>query len=658
MTAQTVANHAQNSAQNETSLIKKQRVLALDGIRGLAIIAVVLYHLRPAILRGGFIGVTVFFVLSGFLITRSVMRSIAEGNFSYSRYLRKRISRLWGPVFITITFSALIVYLFSPSLLPKLQSDVLPAATFMSNWSYIFRQVPYFAAAGLPSPLTHLWFLGVLAQFYLVWPLILLLLNKVKRYSPQIIFAAALLSTILLAIYRLAAADTTRAYYGLDGRLAELLVGALAAVVYPRLLEQTNSSSELAGSSKLASRVEKWIFNSKIAGLPALFLLLLLAYFTDGQSAVFYVGGFLATAVITAFLICAAHARNAFVNLALESRILRYIGLRSFAIYLVHYPLLLILNPATRTVTATWWQQLIQLAIVGVCGEIFYRLVEHPSGSFITTIFTLNTKINRAGREKVGISHKIYAVLLLVSVLGATVLAFAPLNWQQVANARAQALRPELTQTAPPAPGPASNQNSSPTESSKEQAPGGTPAAKLTPVAKKVPANLDTSSWKLDSATGTCSANALIIGDSVTLGATPALQALLPQAVIDGAVSRQFTQGAEIFSNHQPTGSKPPVAIFALGSNGLIRSESQVQSLVDTMGGGPVYFITNRTPYPLQDANNEILNRYAQNHPNVGIIDWWALTEGHSEYVVDDGTHTTPQGAAAFAELIKQALCG
>lgn len=147
---------------------RSQRIAALDGLRALAIVGVVLYHLRPSRLTGGFLGVPLFFTLSGYLATKSIMRATARDGFSYPRYIARRITRLMPPILVTIALTAVATYIAAPSLLPKVQQDALPSALFLSNWFYIFRNVSYFAAAGLPSPLTHLWFCGVQMQFYLV----------------------------------------------------------------------------------------------------------------------------------------------------------------------------------------------------------------------------------------------------------------------------------------------------------------------------------------------------------------------------------------------------------------------------------------------------------------------------------------------------------
>ena len=178
------------------------------------------------------------------------------------------------------------------------------------------------------------------------------------------------------------------------------------------------------------------------------------------------------------------------------------------------------------------------------------------------------------------------------------------------------------------------------------------------PVAEKVPDNLPWRDWSFDESTGACDARVLIIGDSVTEGASGTLRAMLPEATVDGQVSRQLYTGPEVYAGHEADGTDGDAVVVALGGNSLIRDESQVQDVIDMVGGKPLYFVTIRSPYPLQDINNEILRRYASQNANVGIIDWCGASEGHSEYLVDDGVHLTDAGCQAFAQLIRQALCG
>ncbi|MGJ9530017.1 acyltransferase family protein [Actinotignum sp. GS-2025a] len=647
------------------------RIRALDGIRALAIIAVVLYHMRPALLTGGFVGVTVFFVLSGFLITRSVLRELSrERRFSYRRYLRRRLLRLWPPVLVTIAGAALLSYLIAPSLLPKVQADALPAALFASNWVYIFREVPYFAASGLPSPLTHLWYLGVLAQFYLVWPFILLALRRVRYSTLRIVAGLALASALLMAVLFFAGPDSTRAYYGLDTRAAELLIGALAALVSPyvaSLWPRADSTTTPQPPTHSATAA----FALRVGTGAALLALLALAVWADGESALTYAGGLTTTALLTALIVLTVHNPRLGLSRVLASAPLAYLGSRSFSLYLVHYPLLLLMNPATRTAEISGAAKIGQLLVVGLVAELFYRCVEQPSArlaragwraglrSWWTGLRAWRSDIRawrtgprswRTWRSLVSkhhLSDTIFAVLSAVSLLLVALLAFAPIPWQRLADSRAVALRPELAAPAPAISAPATP-TPTPTPSSSA----------LQPIATQVPANLDTSAWAKDPATGVCSANAVMIGDSVTLGATEALKEVLPNSVVDGKVSRQFAAGAEVFAQRQALGEKPRVLIYALGSNGLIGSEADIQKLVDAAQGLPVYFVTNRSPLEAQNPNNELLKSYAASHPNVGIIDWWAATEGHEEFLRDDGIHLTPTGQQHFATLIQQALCG
>ena len=612
------------------------RITAIDGLRAVAIVGVVLYHLRPALLPGGFLGVTVFFVLTGFLTTRSVLGALGrgEGMAFYPRYLAQRIKRLLPPVLATILFAAVLTYLVSPSLLPKVQADVLPSALFFSNWSYIFRKVSYFAAAGLPSPLTHLWFLGVTMQFYLVCPLVLLVLTRVCPRRTHAIASLAVLavaSTLAMALMYDPAGDTARVYYGTDTRASELLVGAMLALGAP-----------LVGAflKRVTRQTAPWVFNL----VAALCLLALGAglFFVDGGAPWLYRGGYLLVAMLTAICLACSMVPGSAMGRVLAAPPLAYLGSRSFSLYLMHYPLFIFMNPATRTTAVSWWEQALQLVVALAAAEVFYRLVERPfSGA-------RHVESPRTGSRNPGIAP---FVLPALGAAAAAALAFAPLDWSALAQARAEALRPELTtQAGQEAAGGQQTANISDSSSAAEHSDG--------PVAEKVPKNLDASGWTYDEASGTCNANALIIGDSVTEGAASVLQRMLPNAYVDGQVSRQLAAGAEVYAQDVAAGHDGGVVVVALGGNSLIRDTSQVQAMIDAVGGKPLYFVTIRSPYPLQDANNQILRDFAEKNDDVGIIDWKGASEGHSEYLVDDGVHLTEAGQEAFAALIRKALCG
>ena len=230
-----------SSKQSEEARFSSERVQTattylsgVNGLRALGIVAVILYHLRPSSpAQGGFIGVTLFFVISGFLVTRSLVRELdSQREISVGRFLLRRLMRLWPSMLVVTAFSALASFFFSPTLLVKMHEDAIPALAFFSNWFYIFRDVPYFAQAGLPSPLTHLWFVGVIMQFYLLAPVIVLLLHEFfqsRRNAAIAVLVFAVLSAAEMGFLYSPGMDSARVYYGLDTRLAELLVGVALA---------------------------------------------------------------------------------------------------------------------------------------------------------------------------------------------------------------------------------------------------------------------------------------------------------------------------------------------------------------------------------------------------------------------------------------------
>lgn len=628
------------------------RIKALDGLRALAIIGVVAYHTRPALMRGGFLGVTVFFVVSGFLITRSVetLHTTKEG-FHYWRYLWKKIKRLAFPVFSLIAVLPPVLYCFAPSLARKFVADALPSITFVSNVTYIVRHVSYFDATGLPSVLTHLWFASLLMQFYLLWPLILMLMHRFgmsKKAKTGLTAILFLISSLLMVGFSFSPGGLSRAYYGLDTRLSELLVGAFVALVQSEGRMSSLRTVEQDGT--LRSQVSGLLWG--LAGFSLIAALVLLFLSADGNSRFLYRGGFQCVAITGGLLLVILEDEENFCSRLLGSRIFVHFGSISFSLYLLHYPLLAIMNPATRTSPLKWWGWLVQFVIIWLVAELWHTFVERPRFS---------------GDNTVPVKLSIRSVTKVLTVLGVVVALTCTVAPKQVArpyeerNARFRheqhyAVELMLGNTSD-----VRRRHAPYLERHTVPQPSVNLPQRLVPHALKVPKNLSTHGWTYTEASGVCTADPLIISDSVEMGAQDFVQSHIPAAIQDGQVGRPMSAGPGVFAQHAASGQPSSVVIFALGTNGPINDTSQLEQLVQSTHGSPIYLTTIRVPREWQDQNNSMIRQVASRHRNVGILDWYDASEGHPEYFYDDGTHLTPGeggGREAYGLLIRQGLCG
>ncbi|MBF9308431.1 acyltransferase family protein [Bifidobacteriaceae bacterium NR044] len=785
-----------NTVSEVKNQIESKRNPAIDGLRALAIIGIVCFHMRPSTLSGGFLGVTLFLVLAGYFCTHSILRYLdsqksaetssstsanTNGNISsnansieksktktgefkrlitcYFNYIWHRLKRIWPPTLGIIGVSAPIMWLFSPSLLPKLQADAFSGAGFFSNIMYVARKLSYFEQTGLPSPIKHLWYLGLIMQAFVVWPLILTALVKlVKRAITRMYITAglAILSTILTFTFAYMFGDYTtpaRVYYSLDTRASEFLLGAMLAMyrawftkhslhawiirvfywirgnkhaivkistILPKsgitssssnetyaekntsnkqvdenaakspaensipedlraglqidlsdnaeILQDDYKNTDLEDSSKseiheLPDNVftaPKTVFYNplhawqrSLIGIATTIVLILCFVYADGTSSAFTFGGYTITAAVCALILWSCTQTDNICSRIFAFAPLSYLGKRAFAIYLVHFPILELCNPATRTTTVSWEEQILQAVIIVAVAECFYQLFEKQTEKYLQKL--------------------VHFVALAIACVITIFLIALPLNWNSIAQQRAIQIRPELTVNA------AKNAEAEKTKTNKKanasasnkktkglhksvvkQAlpPKPSKYPVLFPIAEKVPQNLSASHTRIDKKHNTCSVNLTMVGDSITEGAKPYLLQVMPNAYIDGKVSRQIFHGADEYAQDISSKHAGDVVIYALGTNGPPHDDSVLQHMVDVAKGKPVYFVTTRVPQPWQDVTNDRLRKFAQTHPNVGIIDWNGFSKDHSEYLTDDGVHLTPVGGPKYAKMIRLALCG
>lgn len=636
---------------------------ALDGLRVLAILAVLVYHANPSWLPGGYFGVTVFFVLTGYLTTLSIEREIGRaGRLDYPRFVLKRVTRLLPSMLAVVGVTTLLCVFLAPNLLPKVKSDAVPALLFVENVFYIVRNVSYFANAGLPSPLTHFWYLGVVMQFYVIWPLVLLGMRKVvrsRRMACSAVGILAIASAVLMAVLYDPTGDTARIYYGPDTRAAELLLGALAA------LWTGGRGLNLRALPAVGPRLKDapaWTCDA--VALACLAGLGVMCFSLNGYSEFAYRGGMLLAAVLTAVLVsCLCRPQSALAHV-LGARPVAEAGKRAFAVYLWHYPLLVVLNPATRTTELPVWGWALEFLLIYACAEASYQLFEKGQGPR-----------DLAGRPMpLGLAVPQVAFGAL-GVLCALALLFVPIPAEQTGvPTEMQQMSAEEQQYL------AEQQAAAESAQSGENGDGSNAAgegdgSQVEPQQDNTTFDvsgtyfagtafaaaidqINATSFTVDSSTGATNASVILIGDSVPAGAITQFYKYFPNGYIDAQVGRQLYAGVDVYRQCQANGHDGDVVVWAIGDNGVAR-ESQVKELIDAVDPSKhVYLCTVRVPLALQDMNNQLFKDVAAQYDNVDVIDWYAESAGHDEYFWSDGTHLRPEGAEAYVLMLRKAITG
>lgn len=631
---------------------------ALDGLRVLAILAVVLYHANPTWLPGGYFGVTVFFVITGYLTTLSIEREIGRaGHLDYPRFLLRRVCRLLPSMLAAVAVTTLLCAFCAPNLLPKVKSDALPALLFFENVFYIVRNVSYFANAGLPSPLTHFWYLGVIMQFYVAWPLALLVMRRFvrsRRTACAAVGALVLASAILMAVLYDPTGDTARIYYGPDTRAAELLMGALAALwTGGRGLNLRALPGELG---RRLSKAPAWAYDAIaaacLAGLGAMCVTL------NGYSELAYRGGMLLAALLTALLISCL-VRGGLVSRVLGVAPLAEAGKRAFAVYLWHYPLLTVLNPATRTTELPAWGWALEFLLILACAEASWRLFEKDFGKLPP----------RSDPRRQGLLAQPLPALALeaAGVLCALVLLVVPISAEETGvptemqqlTAEEQQYLAEQQAAAEAASDEGADDGTGEAASQQDQTTFDVSGTYFAGTAFAAAIDqINATSFTVDASTGATNASVILIGDSVPAGAVTQFYKYFPNGYIDAQVGRQLYVGVDVYRQCQAAGHDGDVVVWAIGDNGVAR-ESQVKELIEAVDASKkVYLVTVRVPLALQDMNNQLFYDVAAQYDNVSVIDWYSESAGHDDYFWSDGTHLRPEGAEAYVLMLRRAITG
>jgi peptidoglycan/LPS O-acetylase OafA/YrhL len=634
---------------------------------------------------GGFLGVDVFFVLSGYLITDLLIAQWeAGGRIDLRAFWVRRARRLLPALAVMLLTVTAAVAVVAPDQAGALRPALLGALTYTSNWWQALHQQSYFATFGPPPPLQHLWSLAVEEQFYLLWPLVLVLVVRLRSRPARAALAwlGAAASAVAMAVIYVPGSDPSLVYYGTDTHASALLVGAALALTWPL--------SRLATASPgLAGRLDR-------AGVAGLVLLAWAMGHFAGADPALYPAGLIMTAVAAGFVVLAATSPGV-VAAMVSWRPLRWLGIRSYGIYLWHWPVIALATVVAGPSAGGVQTHVIETALPITLAALSWRWVEEPvmRDGFRRTLRACQASV----AESLSAASPSPLRALRVSSLLAIAMVACTAGYGVLHSPHGMTLQGELaagerisaaTRARPPGPariarraaphaaaGPAADAAGWPASRAAigpaaRPAPDavGWPAARITPGQAARPA-AGAAGWPAARVIGLTSgpkpaaaarhrrvrgSSVTAVGDSVMLASAPELQAALPGIYIDALVSRQMSAGIEVVRALAESGSLRRIVVVGLGTNGTVTG-TQIRQLLATVGPRRRLVLVNTfVPRPWQEEVNGALEAAARRHPNVVVADWRGAIERHTGLLWDDGVHPRPPGGVLYARVVRAAI--
>ena len=573
-----------------------QYIPAIDGLRALAVIAVMFYHLGFSWIPGGFLGVDLFFVISGYVITRLLLDSIAQsGGLDLRGFYIARARRLLPALLFTVVTTTIAIGIWAPDTIKRFVTDMPFALTGTMNWWLVAREQDYFESIGRPPLLQHTWSLAVEAQFYLVWPLILYFILK-RLGKNRIPFAALLIAaasgiTLLIVSLSLDASsssDVSHIYFGTDTHSIGLFLGAALAVSW---IPQNFTTTLTKQAQNFIDGVGVFGF----IGILATFL------FIDESDPTLYKIAFPLAAIFGAAIIMSVvHPASRFAPV-LENPVLLWIGQRSYAIYLWHWIIFQVTRPTVDLAGQTWALYSLRILIVFALADISLRYVEIPIRRGALKYWLKGLKY-RTKKERSRQTRFFISIFVLVLALSSVVSVRAI----SIGNEQRVAIEESLNSSEVTAPDPSSE-----------------------------------GIW--------------LTGDSVILGIRTSLNEVAPVSLINARIGRQAPELLDVMKRDIAQAGDSPV-IFNLGNNGLLQEEvvREIFELVKSQSS--IIVVNTAVPRPWRDSNNSLVKQIASQYSNVRVIDWNSISEGRPEYFAPDGVHLVPAGVEAYVSEIKKYL--
>jgi len=585
------------SAKNTTGKVGVRHISSIDGLRAIAVTAVILYHLGITWIPGGFLGVDLFFVISGYVITRLILDSINQSSaLDLRAFYAARLRRIYPAFIFMVICTIIFIGVWAPEAIKRFLSDLPYALTGTINWFLVARHQDYFEAIGRPPLLQHTWSLAVELQFYLIWPLILLTVLKYfgKKNIARIALLIAIISGVTLFLVSLRldqsnAQQISHIYFGTDTHSLGLFLGSALAVSWiPQNL-----------SADIAKRAQDVIDGIGVVGLLGLIATFL--FIDETNTGLYRIAFPLAGIFGCLVIISLVHPASRFAPL-ISSAPFRWVGQRSYGIYIWHWVIFQVTRPSVDLTGQTWALYLARVLLVLALADISLRWVEIPFRQGMVQNWFRGMKYRA---PKVKLRQQLSIVFSIIAVLAVT----SSISVQAI-NKADQISQDLLTQQ-------------------EDQA---------------------ASQEDLGSTTGLW-----VTGDSVILGIRSKLESKEHISLINARVGRQAPELLAVMRVDQSSVPSSPV-VFNLGNNNAL-TEQTVVDIFEVVKNQPQVIVVNTAvPRPWKDANNAIISKVASRYPNVRLVDWDRVSKDRPELFAPDGVHLSPAGSDVYVDLVLTVL--
>ena len=585
------------SAKNLTGKVGVRHIASIDGLRAIAVTSVVLYHLGISWIPGGFLGVDLFFVISGYVITRLILDSINQSSaLDLRAFYAARLRRIYPAFIFMVVCTIIFIGVWAPEAIKRFLSDLPYALTGSINWLLVARHQDYFEAIGRPPLLQHTWSLAVELQFYLIWPIILLTVLKYfgKKNIARIALLIAITSGVTLFLVSLQldqsnAQQVSHIYFGTDTHSLGLFLGSALAVSWiPQNL-----------SADIEKRAQDVIDAIGVIGLLGLITAFL---FIDESNASLYRIAFPLAGIFGCLVIISlVHPASRFAPL-ISSAPFKWVGQRSYGIYIWHWVIFQVTRPSVDLTGQSWALYLARVLLVLALADISLRWVEIPFRQGMVQNWFRGMKYRSA---KVKLRQQLSIVFSVIAVLAVT----SSISVQAI-NKADQIAQTQVTQ----------------------------------------PEDEAASQEDLGSTTGLW-----VTGDSVILGIRSKLESKEHISLINARVGRQAPELLAVMRVDQSSVPSSPV-VFNLGNNNAL-NEQTVRDIFEVVKNQPQVIVVNTSvPRAWKDANNAIISKVASGYPNVRLVDWDRVSKGRPELFAPDGVHLSPTGSDVYVDLVLTVL--